>query len=882
MAFVKIGMDGFFVDLTPLNLLLRHELRFRTSIVAKELFNLSCIVNFFAFKHGEIKSRKSRSRKEESISPLREIIFLANKELKGIFALLELDSDIEYGGLCEIFFRCYERIVLINNKLENTLKLLSFLQKKIKYILEATPPYSPAPTIFRDRQESKFYEALEKIVDYTFSCLGVKDTKVSIYWETNIENTFLDLDVFSDQDEINFLFEGSFFIVNQPSMWPLVIHESVHYYLNKFCFKKVVKSSLKDIRKCIDKICYEIYGLVNRYNYSATFIRNIIIDCFVDSVLTILLGPLYILLLWRILFAYDETCYHLCIPLKRAWYIRLLIPILIYKNLKQQNIVPLLKIKKNSCLFKRESLFNIFKFDLMIDNFVETLKKLQEVYIKNCYRPDQADMRKYIEEYISSRVAEKFLKLFKEQKEKLQQISQKIEEDFFSLQNLFSFENYDYKNNNLNKFTLLNLTLSQYVNEKLLSASNNIDEPLCEGRINTLFYKIIRDISDCRDEKKKEIFDLMNVVPNRKISAQQGFLINLCKKLKDLPVILLSFIKFRSDSDIDWNILTQFIEEFKTNNSAHFWFYDLGAFNLVAADINFRDKYAGKSIITNYIEKIIINNKNKNSKLDPKESTLSLWHPLIENRVPFYKYDITLTPIKIFSQISKKQKLEQKKINIETKETKINSIKTLKEFFEKCYEGANLLLQISNDCISIRQFIDQVVVSNLLKILNSPDKNVRENPILDSEEPLMEILVCVAFNWANYILLINLPKTIAKDNFGNYFVEFKKSLIAQYEKIGRSKTDILAGLKLPRETSIPSPEILLRLSSDAQNINQNINVLHQEIGHDWSIYLRPGNFDLLLRNTQKEVISFGKLLRAFQALKRLNPSDVQLRFSLTF
>lgn len=841
--------------LLPLKILLNCESKARVSILSKELLNLAFIAKFFGCYNVSTSNNQSiRSTKRDAIRPLYRIFNVANNEIKEIFRLIlsasrtcESNPNVQNNEL-EInqkIFDIYSKIVCINYRLQNALKIMSFLQKKIKYTLEAFPPYFPAPTIFRTRQEYKFYEGLEYMFRFFFDNFQDHSSYqelpfISVYWETNSGNQFLDFSDFlacNEREHLYFLFEGSFFIVNQPSLWPIITHECLHFLINS-----LDRNFSKEIDDYITDLSVSISDYIVPYNYiSIHNLYPLLTDIFVDTLLAYIFGPLYLLLIWRILFAYDEIIDHIYLPLFRSWYIRLKVPFETYLAIST----------------RRSSLFNRFEMPNFDANlFIEILNRLQKSYAENSYKPDQSNIRATIEEFIIKQTVNRFTSLFLSRafQNKINlftSIYNHIIKDDFSFRDLLEI-NCEKKSGNF--FAILNLKLSQHINKKLLEEQGNDQKniPLKEGRINTCLFAFSKNFAH-----KFSSFFGKNKILDKKIN-------DILPNLSKLPVTLLSFIKIRFDGYeqsplVNLEKTLKSLKKINSTKTSHFWFHELGPFYFLAVDCLFRDKYIQNEVITDLIEKVLENREINIQQSDTDSyNTTYLWNPLIENNILFYKNDLALTAIRLIEVNNTNSKI----IDFLALEDKENHEK-MRDFFRFAKDNANFILQVAiNGGFSLKEFTEK---------LESHLKNISNE---------LKILVCISFNWADFIFII----ATKSHSFYECFISLKKFLLKDHLNVCRTKTDIFVGLDIDEKTEMPTPEILVRLSncSNSQFFTNIEQFLNKDLLKKWNIYFRLGNFDVSLI-PKDEKIKYQLLKEVFNHfIKDLDQrvSDIQLRFNI--
>ena len=885
----------------PLDLLLNYEYRFRSSIIGREFLNLALIHQFFS----TYRDSKGESKLRDSVKTLSKVSEVITKELQFVYSILEERDEnnnskkgghfkTEHKNLPQSIFEKYTLIVKLNNSLRKILKLMSFLQKKLKYSLEAFPAYFPSPNIFRARQELKFYQGLEDIsLFYLKNTIAIAnyqgnqllkhldDSIVSVYWETNDENSFFDpedLFNYNEQNEtfaIPFLFEGSFFIVNQPSLWIILSHEILHFiYVYLLHMIQHLTDSPLYINKVIDQTVNKIYPYLQQFGYcNQLYLRYLIVDIVVDSILTYIFGPTYYLAIWRMLFAYDEIPDSLVLLFRRAWLVRLTVPLLIYRDLGSQL-----------------SFMNIPAFE--VKDFLSILEAIQKVSIEKSLKTKQAIIRSKIEKFIVLNLVsaiEDYIKKFKypisEIFDNLENFSDMMETTKKILSQL-NFKNYNLPKDYILKtfyFSFLNMKLSRLINEELLERSKNDNSAnrLGEGRANAILFKLASNISS---DKPIVSVDLKSRIDD------------FIRNSKDLHTILFSFVKIRFDgypSDA-YPHFNKILENFENNSKkSHFVYRNLGSFNYIFVDLMFRDKYANSTYLTKLLS-YITKSSDKLSKQDIPNgvnSTLCLWNSLILDRILFYKNDLAATAIHM-SPNNAFLKHDMSRYEDNKKHDRNNSLgypsyDELKAFFNYTKKYPNIILQVSCNCgFSVDNFLS--------KLLQEVEENI-------------PFLVCYSFGWCDYLILLSFSKVEDDNNFFyNSFKRIKKFLLDfSDENIIRTKTEVIFGPDVNDSVIIPAPEIILRLSNEIRNSDIKFDDILTEIKRLctienntrlWNPFARPGIYDMVLR-PNSEKIKYKNLLYLLDSIfcnensleeslriniKKAKPwfSDIQIRFNL--
>ena len=303
------------------------DLNQRYKILKREFNHYSRIQRFF-----ETDQVHSHSQMRQAISKLN--FGLIKEEINHIG---ELINDIEeYKDDYHKFFRLF---LGADNKIKNIMALIGFLETKISYILDCFPPYYPSPSISRSRQEYGCYQWLKIFLDDYCRFFDHKlfdaqssssegDTyqdRVHVYWQFDQENIYLDHIFYLVEGERQkkkcidkipslLLFKGSFFLVNMPSLWPLLTHEALHFLVARYKYcgveinEKGVLSPPEFVRlvEKVKLICREAFKLMDLGKKGSFHFGSIFEDVCVDAVCCHLLGTAYFDALFRLLFLFDE------------------------------------------------------------------------------------------------------------------------------------------------------------------------------------------------------------------------------------------------------------------------------------------------------------------------------------------------------------------------------------------------------------------------------------------------------------------------------------------------------------------------------------------------------------------------------------------------
>jgi len=378
--------------------IINKELEVRKCIVLREFLHLVLI-----WRHFCTYNSKEASGIREGFSALETLV----KDMWGKLKKLG-EKEIETDNPSD-FFNRFEEISKVNEELEKILEQIDFLQKKISYTLEAFPSYYPSPNIFRARQELKTYEILEKIAEDYLSWLcknlfGITDKnfETHVYWEANVINKFLPPQ--KEKEKIQFFFNGSYYMVNQPSLWIILAHEALHFLMEwtKKNEKYRRKSFFKDFGEIRKSFSEDIKILEDKTNASIgiKFVNIVFDDAICDSILTHISGLPYFVAIWKLVFGFDEEDSHYYTT---RWWIRLKSSV---KILKEEN-------KKDG---------RARQFDEVLDQFHRALeeKGIGEDLGERCL----------IEEKISSIISKYTSSIIKKYKNELRSIRKEAEEKY--------------------------------------------------------------------------------------------------------------------------------------------------------------------------------------------------------------------------------------------------------------------------------------------------------------------------------------------------------------------------------------------------------------------------------------------------------------------
>jgi len=308
--------------------LLKLELMCRRNILHREILHNTLVWRYFTtYKTDNTFISALRYHFNKLSSFFKQLSFIVEKINEKIddeeVDLRKLNSLTDDNKLRKFFETYFKASLLLKNALEK----LDFFHHKAYYLLESFPSYFPNPNVFRMRQELKAYEILEQISEkwleyFKNSELTGKDLSdfqyiTQVYWECDTENIFvqpvpIDLDLKNRQEngqkkrQINFLFKGSYYIVNCPSLWILLAHEALHFILK---LQKTPRLKQNEIYERLrSNFLIEIEALKHHLNIyvNPVQINNIYEDTICDAILTNLLKESYYTALWRIVFGFDE------------------------------------------------------------------------------------------------------------------------------------------------------------------------------------------------------------------------------------------------------------------------------------------------------------------------------------------------------------------------------------------------------------------------------------------------------------------------------------------------------------------------------------------------------------------------------------------------
>jgi hypothetical protein len=777
-----------------LHLYINFELLSRINIISREFLHLSFIYNFFRTQQ---ENNEKQSELTKSIKRIENIMKYIYKEIDSIYEnynnlkkyFQQIDDDDSDDKVYKQNKSIFEIILETNIALSKILENLSFVQRKIRYTLEAFPPYYPNPNLFRARQELKAYEILQELSDEflkfnTQLCNNLFNLKDNdrldndsiqsiVYWTTDAENNFQE-----QTHQKCFLFNGSFFTVNQSSLWIILAHETLHYLLNLISNKQ---NNFFSLKMKVAEIFIEAKFFDN-ISWDTTYYTNLFPDIFCDSILTYLFGLPYYIAISRLLFLKETDIKNLYNPSYRMWWIRMHVISRIFKKFNENKIInDILEILENN------------------HNLIKTIAPYKNMAATFCY----------YETVVSDIFFEIMKNFIKNRNDKLEEIKQ-----------------------NINKMELIALYkyMIRFIIDNMLNPDFSLSK-LNEGRINVLLNK----------DKKIFSFDKFS---DKEYDKLQNFLKN-CQKN---TVLLLSFLKIRYDGYAEtekilkWIDIEEKIQNFKTiNNDKAYYFYHLGQYNLVAINPKFSEKPVNNNDSNfkeyKYIFQKIYDYSSKGiDNLDTNNITM-LWTPLIKNNILFYKEDIATSALYLSKQYTNKSFVEVNDDNLKT-------------FLSKAEKNLLILLQLKfnddNDSTDeqSQNFSPPDIPLNdsITDIVNKIKTNL--------ELCIDDILITYHFGWCDWILLINvssnyynaiskLKELVLKEDS-----KIKKSktdiLIGSFINIDSN------------EEKIPAPNFLLRLATSKpkkiEKFEQTIKNIERELKQSkkWKLFLKPGIYDLLL------------------------------------
>jgi len=180
----------------------------------------------------------------------KETIELINKLKNNNFPNLDSSQNkIKDNDTNGIIVDILQGFLNIKRSLSKNAELLHFLQKKMSYLLDSYPVYYPTLSFYRTKQEVKNYEWLKKISSeflnktlkeiFKINKYNIDESNIVINWSANDENTFLPEGYENELIAKNFenenpliLFDGSYFLINRPTLWIILFHECLHYTLH--------------------------------------------------------------------------------------------------------------------------------------------------------------------------------------------------------------------------------------------------------------------------------------------------------------------------------------------------------------------------------------------------------------------------------------------------------------------------------------------------------------------------------------------------------------------------------------------------------------------------------------------------------------------------
>ena len=300
--------------------LLQLELMCRRNILHRELLHNALVWRYFTTHEDDKNSVFS--------SVLRYHFTKLNKFFEQLAFIVEeindkveeaIKEDLSNDNKLEKFFENYIKVSLL---LKKALEKLDFFHHKAYYLLESFPPYFPNPNVFRIRQELKAYEVLEQISSRWlefFKNSQLAPQKLSdfefttqVYWECDPENLFIQqepIDLKNGNKQINFLFKGSYYIVNCPSLWILLSHEALHFILKLQELGTIGMQQNETYERLRNNFLIEMEALKHSLGtyIDPDLMNSIYEDTMCDAILTNLLGECYYTALWRIVFGFDEA-----------------------------------------------------------------------------------------------------------------------------------------------------------------------------------------------------------------------------------------------------------------------------------------------------------------------------------------------------------------------------------------------------------------------------------------------------------------------------------------------------------------------------------------------------------------------------------------------
>ena len=564
--------------------LLKKEMISRMRIISREFLHLLLIWRFYR-THKPSEENKEKGKKKE-ISSLRKSFKDIDLQIKNVWTNLKKEelSDEEIKGIdfsAHGKSKDFDKITKISNETRKILEQIDFLQKKISYTLEAFPSYYPSPNIFRARQELKIYKILEEMAKeyikwfleniFEEKKIEEENIKTTVYWETDAENRFLpSIEVkHSENKKFLFLFKGSFYMVNQNSLWIILAHEAFHFLTRWFDENNKNNEFFKILSKHYQDFLETMEILKEGMNIESPdpkWIKTLFEDSICDSILTYALGEPYFIAIWRLVFGFDEDETHYRVA--SQWWIRLRTSLYVMEKYKLGN--------------------NIKDFEEFLENVHKILQQNSTYFEDRCI----------IEEKIAAVLKHYSFSIIKETKEenpesnelKLDRLKREI------------------------KYYHVDKILSDKLKEIKEDIIEEIEE-LNEGRIYAVAYE--------NDFKPEISFPKSEKLPEGiKYNGESKENLKIEDVRKNTKVIMLRFLKIRFDGYKNREEFIKFIESLPEKSiNENFLFYHLGAFYAVWINTDFGDKKFERKEWKSTIDELVNmkNSSEEKSNIDERD-----------------------------------------------------------------------------------------------------------------------------------------------------------------------------------------------------------------------------------------------------------------------
>lgn len=339
----------------PWKFLLRN-LKTSFKLMIDEFNHIKYVVSFFKVRsHNESKpeinlknstdydSYKLDISIRSTVGRLYDVIDILKKEnichislsIKEMEEIIKKES-FEKSNFYLISF--LNEFVKSKKKMNETAKILDFMQKKLASLLQGYPSYYPTPKETSIRESVKIHRYMERLSTSFLSLLISKDNRnitnfnSYFYWDFLPEISFFPCKRF-------LIFNTDFILPHRQSFWTILFHEVIHYLLD------LVKNDPHAETIFIEN--RETYKLLTlMLDYSKRISENINLlsqtkrirfpidffdDAVIDSLIGFIFGPIYLLTgFYNLLFFDDESFIE---PRTlRTWYYRLYATIIGYKH----------------------------------------------------------------------------------------------------------------------------------------------------------------------------------------------------------------------------------------------------------------------------------------------------------------------------------------------------------------------------------------------------------------------------------------------------------------------------------------------------------------------------------------------------------------------